>query len=163
MIMSTPQEHFDAARRFQEYYDNTLRRVGMRAPQPVLGESVNDYRRKVLLMAKKTFLPRSHELRQFSLDDVKADALQVLEPRFLEAFVTEAHNPAHVPPGELRKLERLDEYGKVKTIDFIGQESFVKQMARPGKRMAIHDPRTREWYPMSPEEWRRRNYDATRR
>jgi hypothetical protein len=27
----------------------------------------------------------------------------------------------------------------------------------------IHDQRTKEWYPISPEEWRRRNFDATRR
>jgi hypothetical protein len=147
MIMSTPQEHFDAARKFQEYYDNTLRTIGLRAPQPTLGESVNDYRRKVLLMAERTFLPKSHELRQFSLDDVKADALQVLEPQFLEAFVTEAENPAHVPPGEIRKIERLDEFGKVKTIDWVGQESFVKQMGRPGRSARLFNERTREWYP----------------
>jgi hypothetical protein len=133
--MSTPQEHFDASRKFQEFYDNTLRRVGMRAPEPTLGQSVNDYRRKVLLMAKKTFLPRSHELRQFSLDDVKPDALGVLEPQFLQAFVKEANNPQNVPEGELRKIERLDEYGKVKTIDWIGRESFVRAMTRPGRRV----------------------------
>jgi hypothetical protein len=40
--MASPQQHFDAARRFQEYYDGVLRDIGARAPQPVLGQSVND-------------------------------------------------------------------------------------------------------------------------
>src|SRR5262249_56094556 len=113
-------------------------------PRQTVGETEKDYGRKVLLMAKRTFLPRSHELRQFSLDDVQADALGVLEPQFLQAFEKEANNPAHVPPGELRKIERLDEYGKVKTIDFIGQESFVKAMGRPRRRVKsfLFDPRS---------------------
>ena len=133
--MSTPEEHFDAARKFQEFYDNTLRKIGMRAPAPVLGQTVNEYRRDVLVKAKRAFIPRTHELRQFSLDDIRADALQVLEPQLLNACVAEANNPQNVPAGELRKIERLDEYGKVKTIDWIGQESFVKQMMRPGRRV----------------------------
>ena len=43
--------------------------------------------------------------------------------------------PQHVPPGELKKIERLDEYGKVRCVEFVGQESFVKQMTRPGRRV----------------------------
>jgi hypothetical protein len=50
--MSTPDQHFDAARKFQAYYDDTLRKVGMRAPQPVLGETVNHYRRETLRIEK---------------------------------------------------------------------------------------------------------------
>jgi hypothetical protein len=161
--MSSPQEHFDAARRFQEFYDHALRKVGMRAPEPILGQTCNDYRRETLRNLKRTFLPPVHDLYQVQYRQLKADALQILEPQLLSAVVVEANNPAHVPPGELKKIERLDEYGKVKTIDWIGQESFVRQLMRPGKRMAIHDQRTKEWYPISPEEWRRRNYDATRR
>jgi len=40
-----------------------------------------------------------------------------------------------VPAGELRKVEELDEYGKLKTIRWVGQESFVKAMGRPGRRV----------------------------
>jgi hypothetical protein len=49
--------------------------------------------------------------------------------------VTEANNPKNVPPGEIRKIERLDETGRVRCIDWIGQDSFVKQMMRPGRRV----------------------------
>jgi hypothetical protein len=141
--MSTPEEHLSACLRFQEYYDNTLRKVGMRAPQPTLGQTVNDYRRETLRTIKRTFLPQNHPLYAVQMRELKADALGVLEPQVLEAAVTEANNPCHVEPGQLKKIERFDQYGQVKTIDWIGQESFVKQMPnyRPGRRVqSFRDP-----------------------
>jgi uncharacterized membrane protein YebE (DUF533 family) len=127
--MSTNQEHFAAARQFQEYYDRALMKVGTRAPAPSLGQSVNNYRRETLRQLKRTFLPQN----QFR--DLKADALPVFEQQLLPAVVAEAVNPAHVPPGELKKIERLDEYGKLTHIDWIGQESFVKALGRPGRKV----------------------------
>jgi hypothetical protein len=133
--MSSPEEHLSASLKFQEFYDNTLRKVGMRAPQPTLGQSCNDYRREVLRTIKRTFLPQNHPLYAVQMRALKADALGVLEPQVLEACVVEANNPIHVPAGELKKVERLDQYGQVKTIDWIGQDSFVKAMMRPGRRV----------------------------
>jgi hypothetical protein len=133
--MSSAQEHFDASRRFQEYFDSTLRQVGLRAPQPVLGQSVNDYRREVLRMAKRKFLPQNHPLYEVQYRGLKADALDALEPQLMQAVVKEANNPAHVPPGEFRKIEELDESGALRMIRFIGPECFVKQMMRPGRRV----------------------------
>lgn len=133
--MATEQQHFDAARKFQEFYDLTLRQVGTRAPAPLLGQSVNDYRRETLRQLKRTFLPQNHPLYKVQMRGLRSDALAAIEPQVLQAAVVEANNPAHVPPGELRKIERIDEYGKVKFIDFIGQDFFVKQMMRPGRRV----------------------------
>src|ERR1700738_5319812 len=117
--MPTEQEHFDAARQFQSFYDEALRRVGARAPQPVLGQKVDDYRRETLRQLKRTFLPQNHPLYQVQFRGLRSDALPVFEQQLLPACVTEANNPAHVPPGELRKIERMDEYGKVRFIDWI--------------------------------------------
>jgi hypothetical protein len=133
--MATPEEHFNASLRFQEYYDDTLRRVGMRAPKPVLGTSVNDYRRETLRTIKRTFLPQNHPLYQVQMRQLKADALQALESQVLQAAVVEANNPIHVEPGELKKIEELDQYGAVRTIRFVGPECFVKSMGRPGRRV----------------------------
>ena len=133
--MSTPEEHLSACLKYQEYFDNTLRKVGMRAPQPVLGTTVNDYRRETLRTIKHTFLPQNHPLYAVQMRALKADALGALEPQVLQAAVVEANNPCHVEPGQLRKVEELDEYGKLKTIKWIGQESFVKAMGRPGRRV----------------------------
>jgi hypothetical protein len=133
--MSTPEEHLSACLKFQEYYDNTLRKVGMRAPQPTLGQTVNDYRRETLRTIKQTFLPQNHPLYQVQMRALKADALAALEPQVLQAAVVEANNPVHVAPGDLRKVEELDDYGKLKTIKWIGPESFVKAMGRAGRRV----------------------------
>jgi hypothetical protein len=142
--MSTPEQHFDAARKFQAYYDETLRKVGMKAPQPTLGQTVNDYRRETLRTLKRTFLPQVHDLYKVNYRGLEADALQAFEPQLLSAVVTEASNPAHVPPGELRKIEEYDEYGKVRVVKFVGQQSFVRDMMRPGRRVKsfLFDPRS---------------------
>jgi hypothetical protein len=133
--MTTPEEHLSASLRFQEYYDQTLRKVGLRAPQPVLGQTCNDYRRETLRTIKQTFLPQNHPLYAVQMRALKADALGALEPQVLQAAVVEANNPCHVPPGELKRVERLDQYGQVKTIDWVGQEHFTKSMSRPGRRV----------------------------
>ena len=133
--MPNEQEHFAACRSFQAFYDETLRQVGTRAPAPSLGMTVNDYRRETLRQLKRTFLPQNHPLYQVQFRGLKSDALPVFEQQLLPAVVAEAVNPAHVPAGELKKIERMDGYGKVTHIDFIGQELFVKQMMRPGRRV----------------------------
>jgi hypothetical protein len=123
--------------------NGSIIQFGLKAPQPVLGTSVNDYRRETLRMIKRTFLPQNHPLYQVQMRALKADALGALEPQVLEAAVVEANNPCHVEPGQLKKIERFDQYGQVKTIDWIGQESFVKQMPnyRPGRRVqSFRDP-----------------------
>jgi hypothetical protein len=51
--MSTEHQHFEAARQFQAYYEETLRQVGTQAPPPKIGQSVNDYRRETLRQLKR--------------------------------------------------------------------------------------------------------------
>ena len=133
--MATQQEHYEASRKFQAYYDEALRNVGVRVPAPLLSGTVNDYRRETLRNLKRTFLPQVHDLYHVQFRRLPADALAIFEPQLLKACVTECNNPAHVPPGELKKVERLDEYGKLKFIDWVGQESFVKAMGRPGRKV----------------------------
>lgn len=59
--MANEQEHFEACRRFQEFYQTALANVGARIPAPTLGMKVNDYRRETLRTLKRTFLPPAHE------------------------------------------------------------------------------------------------------
>ena len=96
---------------------------------------MNDYRRETLRQLKRTFLPPAHDLYQVNYRGLRSDALNVFEPQLLQAVVTEANNPQHVPSGELKKVEELDEFGKLKMIRWVGQESFVKAMGRPGRRV----------------------------
>jgi hypothetical protein len=133
--MATEQQHFDAARRYQAYYQEALRNVGVRVPAPILGTTVNTYRRETLRNLKRTFLPPAHDLYRVNYRGLESDTLAIFEPQLLQACVTECNNPAHLEPGELKKVERLDETGRVRCIDWIGRESFVKQMTQPGRRV----------------------------
>ena len=60
--------------------------------------------------------------------------LSGFEDMLLPACRTEAFNPLTVPRGEIREVVKTDVNG-LKVRNFIGQESFVKQMMRPGRRV----------------------------
>jgi hypothetical protein len=129
------QDHFEASRNFQAYYDDAMREVGVRIPAPVLGMSTNQYRRKTLAALQRALLPRNHDLSRVDFHELKADALQVIEPQTLDACKAERINPNNVPLGEIKPIKVFDQYGRVQMTKFIGQESFVKTMGRPGRRV----------------------------
>jgi hypothetical protein len=124
--MATEQQHFDVARSYQAHYDEVLRQVGMRAPQPTLGQTVNDYRRETLRMIKRALLPQNHELYRVNYRGLPADALKGFEPQLLQAAVVEANNPMNVPKGELRELPKTNPHNGYKEHHFVGQDSFVR-------------------------------------
>jgi hypothetical protein len=132
----TEQDHLNAAKQYQEYFDNALCEVGVRAPAPTLGQTVNDYRRETDRTIKRTCLPKDHPLYGINYRGLKNDSLDALEPQLLKAAVAERKNPNTVPPGEFREVNQLDPYtGRVVAKTFYGQECFVKQMGRPGRRV----------------------------
>lgn len=133
--MATPQEHFAAARQFQEYYDQTLSKIGTRAPTPALGQTVNDYRRETLRQLKRTFLPQNNEYYRVQYRQLRDDALDAIEPLFLKVIEKEAIDPKNFAPGEIRGITKIDPQTGNKRIDYYGQESFVKDMMRPGRRV----------------------------
>ena len=64
------------------------------------------------------------------------DVLKIFEPQVLKACVKEYQNPNNVPLGEIRAVPRRDPLTRtVQAIDYIGRESFVKAMGRPGRRV----------------------------
>ena len=118
----------------QIFYDDALREVGVRAPAPVLGQSVRDYRRETLRMLKYT-LPEDHPLRQVNYRGLRTDSLNALEPQVMAAFKAEKVNPNKLADGEYKPVPKLNPYGQVQETRFIGKESFVKFMGRPGRRV----------------------------
>ena len=161
MNAPTPQDHFDAARSFQEYYDNELREVGIRIPAPVLGQSANDYRRKTLAALQRALLPR-HQLAKVVFHELKADALQVVEPQAIAACRSERTNPRNIAPGQLKPIKSFDQYGRVQQTTFIGgmdpngeQHCFVHDLTRPGRRVvSFSDPNSGRIYDATKGTWR---------
>ena len=122
-----------SARLYQARYEDALQPWNRRAPAPVLGESVDHYRRETLVQMKR-LLPDDHELRNIQVRRMPADALEVFDPQLCQACRQEAYNPNTVPPGQFRIVPELDSNG-LKINTFVGPESFVKQMTRPGRRV----------------------------
>jgi len=131
----TPQEHVENIIKYREHYNRELRDIGWEAPTPKAGQMGGNYRRTSLQYFADSLLPQRHELAKVDYLDIPYDAVRILEPQVLRACVTEYQNPNNVPSGELREIKRSDGYGHVRAIDFIGPESFVKAMGRPGRRV----------------------------
>ena len=109
------------ARLYQARYEDALQPWNRRAPAPVLGQSVDDYRRETLVQMKR-LLPDDHSLRHIQVRRMPADALEVFDPQLCQACRAEAYNPNTVPPGEFRIVPEVDGNG-LKMNTFIGPKA----------------------------------------
>jgi hypothetical protein len=132
---------YRASQQRQAAFDPICRQVGLRAPMPTFGQHPADYDREMLRNFKKTFLIH-HDLYRVNMRSLDDSVLPQFTSLVCEAVVKEAYNPLNVPKGEMRKVERLDELGRVSEIHWIGQESFVKEMGRPGRRVVAFNTRS---------------------
>jgi hypothetical protein len=122
-----------SARIFQERYDQAFAPWGMRAPEPVIGEPVDDYRRNLAVKAKR-LLPDGNELKPVQFRALETDVLDRFEPRLLRDCKEAAYRADSVPPGQMRRVEAVDGNG-YKEVRWIGQECFVRDMMVPGRRV----------------------------
>jgi hypothetical protein len=133
--MSTPQEHFEAARQWQEFLQKEVGDdVGFQVPAPTLGQTSTDYQRENLRLLKKTYLPH-HELNSVDMRSLPTDALPAMWNTVIPAVRKEAVNPATVKEGEFREIKVVDQTGR-KISGFIGPVHFAKFMGRPGRKVA---------------------------
>jgi hypothetical protein len=82
--MATEQEHFHAARQWQERADAALSSIGIRAPAPVLGQTARHYCREFGRMIKRTCLPQNHEFYKINWRGLDSDVLGKLLPQLFE-------------------------------------------------------------------------------
>ena len=120
-------------RAIQERADNALEPWGLRARGPTLGENPDAYRRDLLIQAKK-LLPGSNELRHVQVRQLPRDALSNFEDQIYPAAHATAYSADSVPDGQMRAIEEKDSNG-LKMTRWVGKESFVKAMGRPGRRV----------------------------
>jgi hypothetical protein len=123
-----------SARVFQAKADSIFQEWGFRAPAPVIGQDPQDYRRDLAVMAKRQ-LPYGHELRKIKLWKMPRDAFEVMEQQVYAACKQAASRPDSVAPGEMREVTRINPQNGHKEIHFLGNESFVRDMCRPGRRV----------------------------
>jgi len=98
-----------------------------------LGEDLARYRRDLAVKLKRE-LPEDHELRRVQYRRLDDATLSAFEPQLYAAVHKAAYDPSSVPPGEFRRVFEVDQ-GGTKIVRWIGQESFVRQMGREGRRV----------------------------
>jgi hypothetical protein len=123
------------ARVYQARYQAALDPWGVHAHAPVLGEDVDDYRRRLAVQAKR-LLPEDHEYakRQYRKQDDYV--LNNYEAELLPAVKQYAYNDASVPfDAPLREIKEVDPQNGLRINRFIGQRSFIHDFTRPGRRV----------------------------
>ena len=105
---------------------------GKHAPRSMEGEELGDYRRRLATDLKK-HSPKWQKTKFSKLDD---DTFATIESEVYADAMTAAANPVDLEAGELRMVTKIDPVTGMRTNVFYGKESFVKQMGRPGRRVA---------------------------
>jgi hypothetical protein len=129
-----------ACRVYQSRADDCAAAWGLSAPRPAPDgrlEYADEYRRDLIYQAKMR-LPDGHELRKVKVRSVSGcpeSILNVFEQDIYAASKQAASRNDTVPLGEMRMVETRDPQNGQRIISFYGQESFVKQMNRPGRRV----------------------------
>jgi hypothetical protein len=122
-----------SARVYQKRYDDALSPWDVRAPAPILGEDITEYRARLAILAKKQ-LPEDHQMRKVQYRRLDTAVFDNFEPQLLTAVSRAAYDPTSVPLGQFRIVPEVDSNG-MRMNRFIGQEHFTKQMGRPGRRV----------------------------
>jgi hypothetical protein len=124
----------DLIAEWQEYFDNALQPIGVRAKVPVLGQSSNEYAQDSCeTLASR--LPQNHELSKVEYRELHGKALTNMAQTLIEAVKADRVNPANFAPGEMRMVKKIHPQTGREMIEWYGQQSFVKQMGTPGRRV----------------------------
>jgi hypothetical protein len=112
--------------------DTVFAGFGQRAPRPLDGEALFDYRKR---MAKKLkgYSPVWKNAKFSKLDE---ETFAIAETQVYSDATAAAANPMDLEAGELRMVTKIDPATGVRSNVFYGKESFVKSMGRPGRRVA---------------------------
>ena len=139
------QTKADALKRVEiaEKYDVAFRSFGERCPRPAADERPGAYRKR-MFEALRNKLPSTNEWSGVRADDIPASARSQIEGFVIRAAMAEGLRPSqeNLPSdGSLLRRERTDDMG-TRNIEWLGRESFLKQMGRPLQIVArIADPR----------------------
>jgi hypothetical protein len=112
--------------------DAVFNGFGQRAPRPLEGEALFDYRKR-LATKLKSYSPAWKGVK-FSM--LPEEAFNIAETQVYSDATAAASNPTDLNAGELRMVTKIDPTTGVRSNVFYGKESFVKAMGRPGRRVA---------------------------
>jgi hypothetical protein len=115
----------------QSRADAVFAGFGERAPRPLEGELLMDYRKRLATKLKK----HSPTWGKVKFSELPESAFKIAEDTVYNDAITAAANPVDLEAGELRMVTKIDPSTGVRSNVFYGKESFVKKMGRPGRRV----------------------------
>jgi hypothetical protein len=115
----------------QSRADAVFNGFGKRAPRPLEGEALVDYRKRLATHLKVY----SDSWKNVKLSQLPDQAFDVAEGQIYADSVKAAASPIDLSEGELRAVTRQDQTTGQRTTVFYGNESFVKGMGRPSRRV----------------------------
>jgi hypothetical protein len=105
---------------------------GKRAPQPLPGEGLIDYRKRLAT----PFRQYSATWKDEKLSAVPDSVFEKIEGAIYADAMKAAENPPDLGAGELRKRVITDEDTGFKKIEWLGNTSFIKEMSQTPRRVA---------------------------
>jgi hypothetical protein len=132
MLKPKSDEEHAAFADAQARADTVFSGFGQRAPRPLEGEVLADYRRRLATKLKSY----STVWKNVKFSQLPDEAFAIAESQVYSDAASAASNPVDLEAGELRAVTKIDPSTGVRSIVFYGRESFVKQMGRPGRRVA---------------------------
>jgi hypothetical protein len=130
-----PRREYDTEEQFQlrnaqSRADAVAQLFGERAPQPVTGEPLREYRERLLHPWQRYSAYKGANLAK--IGDAKAfDAIEAQ----IYADASKASEDPDAPPGQLRMITKIDEHGR-KINTFFGRGTFISQLRMPSRRVA---------------------------
>ena len=139
------RDNAERRRQFGARYADALRLLASKCRRQSTARSTGEYRKR-LYEGLRRKLPSDHSLADVDADDIPGSAARIFEQQLLEAAKLEAAKPSveNLPAsGELVRRDLTDPMTGLRTINWHGRESFIKQMSRGGQKvLRIVNPRT---------------------
>jgi hypothetical protein len=122
------------ARHYQARADDALQPWNMRAPQFVIGESIDDYRRRLAKLAQRQ-LPDDHPFRNTKLSRLDDETFAPIEKDIYTDVKRIGASNDSVAAGQMREVESINPENGQRTITFLGTRSFVHDLKAPVRRV----------------------------
>jgi hypothetical protein len=114
-------------RQYQARADDALQTWGERAPAPIAGESVDEYRMRLASLVQQR-LPEGDEYRRLQLGGLPRTAFKNFEDAIYPRAKAAGASADSVAAGELREVVQVNPINGHKEHLFYGRESFVKDL-----------------------------------
>lgn len=111
--------------------DSVFQGFGKHAPRPLEGETVLGYRRRLAGLLKS----HSKSWKDSDLTKVDEGSFNVIEGQVFADAASAANHPEDVPHGTLREVVRTNPTTGLRTITFVGPDTFIAHMKRPARQV----------------------------